>query len=80
LQKVDAEKSSPRQFRRSIDVLWRRGSVPTCDTIDAQQFLDFFTATVDSVRSCTDGALTPSFTQSPIDVQFTCFEPITVDD
>jgi len=31
------------------------------------------------IRSSTDGALPPSFTQSPIDVQFTCFEPITVD-
>ena len=28
----------------------------------------------------TDGASPPSFTQSPADVQFTCVEPITVDE
>jgi hypothetical protein len=78
--KVDAEKCSPRQLWRSIDVLLGRGSVPTCDTIDAQQFHDFFDAKVGGVRSSTDGASPPSFSQSSADVQFTCFEPVTVDE
>jgi len=68
LQKVDAEKSSPRQLWRCIDVLLGRDSVPTCDTIDAQQFHYFIDAKVDSVRSSIDGALLPSFTQSPINI------------
>jgi len=65
LQKVDAEKSS-RQLWRSIDVLLGRGTV-TSDTFSTQQFHDFLDAKVDSVRSSTDGALLPSFTQSPIE-------------
>ena len=50
MQKVDAEKSSARQLWRSIDVLLGH---------------DFFDTKVGGVRSSTDGASPPSFTQSP---------------
>jgi len=57
-----------------------RGGVPSCDNIDAQQFHDYFDAKVACVRSSTDVALPPSFTTSSSDVQYTCFEPVTIDE
>jgi len=80
MRKIDAEKSSPRQLWRSIDVLLGRGGVPSCDNIDAQPFHNYFDAKVAGVRSSTDGASPPSFTTSPSDVYFTCFEPVTIDE
>jgi len=79
MRKIDAEKSSPRQLWRSIDVLLGRG-VPPCDNIDAQQFHDYFDAKVTGVRSSTDVASPPSFTTSSSDVHFTCFKPVTIDE
>jgi len=80
MRKIDAEKSSPRQLWRSIDVLLGRGGVPSCDNIDAQQVHDYFDAEVAGVRSSTDGASPPSFTTSSSDVHFNYFEPDTIDE
>jgi len=73
MRKIDAEKSSPRPLRRSIDVLLGRGGVPSCDNIDVAQFHDYFDAKVAGVQSSTDGASPPSFATSSSDVHFTCF-------
>jgi len=78
--KIDAENSSPRQLWGSIDVLLGRGGVPSCDNIDAQQFHYYFDAKIAGVRSSTDGASPPSFTTSPSDVHFICFESVTIDE
>ena len=64
VQKIDAEKSSPQQLWRAIDVLLGRGGVPICDNIDAQQFHGYFDAKVPGVRSSTDGAPSQIFIQS----------------
>src|SRR5258706_626302 len=80
MRKIDAEKSSPRQLWRSIDTLMGRGGVPTCDSIDAQQFHDYFDAKVAGVRSSTDNAPPPSFTHSVSDVHFTSFHSVSVEE
>jgi hypothetical protein len=79
-QKIDAEKSSPRQLWHSIDTLMGRGSTPECNTIDAQQFHDYFEAKVAGVRAATVGAPSPSFTQPSSDVHLMTFTPVSVDE
>jgi hypothetical protein len=79
-QKIESEKSSPRQLWRSIDALMGRGSIPECDTIGAQQFHDYFDAKVAGVRSATDDAPTPLYTRPSSDVHLMMFTPVSVDD
>jgi len=79
-QKIESEKSSPRQLWRSIDALMGRGSIPECDTIGAQQFHDYFDAKVAGVRSATDDAPTPFYTRPSSDVHLMTFTPVSVDE
>jgi len=72
-RKIEAEKSSPSQLWRLINVFLGHGGVPSCDNMDAQQIHDYIDATVAGVQSSTDGASPPSFTTLSSDVYFTSF-------
>ena len=63
-QKMDAEKSSPRQLWRPIDALIGRSRAPEgCDTINAQQFHHHFEAKFVGLRTATDGPPIACYTQ-----------------
>jgi hypothetical protein len=79
-KRIDAEKSSPRQLWRSIDELMGRGSTPGCDTINAQQFHDYFEAKVAGVRAATDDAPSPCFSLPSSEVHLMSFTPVTVEE
>jgi len=55
-EKIDAEKSTPSQLRRSIDALLGRGRVPPVSDISASQFHRHFDDKVAGVRSETISA------------------------
>jgi len=80
VDKVDSERSSPRQPWRSIDDLMGRGRVPTPSAVDAMAFHQHFDATVAEVRAVTADAPPPSFTPSPPRCLLAEFRLLTVAD
>jgi hypothetical protein len=78
--KVDAEKSSPRQLWRLVDALLGRGRVQLHDEFSADQFHEFFDKKVANVRSTTASAPIPSLTEAPVGASFSCFESVRVDE
>ena len=78
--KVEAEKSSPRQLWRSIDVLLGRSSAAPCDDISADEFHRFFDDKVAGVRSATADSPPVSFqTMSPV-APLDAFQPVSASD
>ena len=59
--KIDAEKSTPRQLWRSVDTLLGRGRAPPVSDINARQFHRYFDDKVAGVRSETANAPPPSY-------------------
>jgi hypothetical protein len=78
--KVDAERSTPRQLWRSIDVLMGRGHAPTPPAVDADDIHRFFDEKVAGVRASTADAPTPSFSTVPPGCSLTDFKLLAVDD
>jgi len=78
--KIDAEKSTPRQLWRSIDALLGRDRAPRSpDDIDADQFHCYFDEKVAGVRPATADAPPPSFL-STSQASFCQFQSVTADD
>jgi hypothetical protein len=78
--KVDSNRTLPRQLWRSIDALMGRGRVPLGDDVDATQFHQFFDQKVEGIRSSTANAPPPTYTTCPGDCSFSDFACLTVDD
>jgi hypothetical protein len=75
---IDSQHRSPRQLRSSIDILLGRGSVPSSESIRANDFNQFFYGKVAAVRLSTVDAPSPTFTET--DFVFNKFQPIKVDE
>ncbi len=73
---VEAQRSRPKQLWSSIDTILGRGRIPVSNSIDANEFHKFFDDKVEAVRASTATAPAPSFTQGPIDITLTEFEPV----
>jgi len=80
IDKVDSERSSPRQPWRSIDALMGRGRVPTPSAVDAMAFHKHSDAKVADVRAMTADVPPPSFTPSPPGCLLAEFRLLTVAD
>jgi len=78
--KVDAERSSPRQLWQSVDTLLGRGRVPPNDSISAVKFHQFFEDKVTSVRATTADAPPPLFVPVTPGCELLEFDALTVDD
>ena len=78
--KVTADRSSPRQLWRSIDVLLGRKCAPVSDAITADDAHRFFDVKVAGVRASTSDAKPPSFTPAPLGCVLRVFRPLTADD
>jgi len=79
-QKIESEKSSPRQLWSSIDVLLGRGATPPSDKIDAKHLHRYFDEKVASVQSATSGSPMPSFVKASADASFNCFQTVSLDE
>ena len=78
--KINAERTNPRQLWRSVDALLGRGRVPPYDAVGAADFHRFFDEKVAGVRSSTADAPPPSYEPAPIDCSLSSFRPLTVSD
>jgi Reverse transcriptase (RNA-dependent DNA polymerase) len=78
--KVTSECSTPQLLWRSVDDLLGRGRVQLSPSITADAVHAFFNAKVADVRSSTDDAPTPVFTNAPPGCSFTDFMSLSVDD
>ena len=58
---MDAERSSPQQLWRSIEVLMGRRHAPTSSAVDSDKIHRFFDENVAGVRAATADAPAPSF-------------------
>lgn len=77
---VAANRSSPRQLWRSVDLLLGRGQAPVGDAITVDQFHEFFVDKVETVRAATAGGPLPTFSVAPNASSFTDFQCIVADD
>jgi hypothetical protein len=80
MSKVDAERSSPQQLWRSIDVLMGRGHAPISSAVDADKIHRFFDEKVAGVRAATADAPAPSFSTAPPGCSMSDFGLLTVVD
>ena len=62
---MDAERSSPQQLLRSIDVLMGREHALTSSAVDADKIHRFFDEKMAGVRMATADAPAPSFSTAP---------------
>ena len=78
--KVDAERSSPRQLWQSVNTLLGRGRVPPNDSISAVKFHQFFEDKVASVRATTADAPPPVFVPVTPGCELLEFDALTAED
>jgi hypothetical protein len=80
LTTVEADKGSPQKLRRSVDALLGRGRSPISSVIDVETFNKFFSDKVAAVRSATDGANQPSYTNIGAHSSWSSFTELTTAD
>ena len=78
--KVDVERSSPRELWQSIKALLGCGRVPPNHSIGAAKFHKFFDDKVASVRAMTADALPPLFVPAAPGCKLLEFETLSVED
>jgi hypothetical protein len=74
---VEAGKGSPQKLWRSVEVLLGRGRSPISSAMDVETFNKFFSDKVAAVRSATDGANVPSYTNIGADCSWSSFMELT---
>jgi hypothetical protein len=77
---VAADRGSPQKLWRSVDALLGRGRSPISSAIDIETFNKFFSDKVAAVRSATDGANEPSYTNIRSDSSWSSFLEVTTAD
>jgi hypothetical protein len=77
---VEADKGSPQKLWRSVDVLFGRSRSLISSAIDVETFNMFFSDEVAAVRSATDGANEPSYTNIGPDCSWSSFTELTTAD
>ncbi len=77
---IEADRASPRQLWRSVDLLLGRGRPPPSSAISADNFSSFFIDKVTAVRSGTKDAPEPSFTKSRSEMTLSAFTMVGVSD
>jgi hypothetical protein len=80
LTTVDADRGSPQKLWRSVDALLGRGRSPVSSAIDVETFNKFFSDKAAAIRSDTDGANEPSYTNIGADSSWSSFTELTTAD
>jgi hypothetical protein len=77
---VEADRGSPQKLWRSVDALLGRSLSPISSAIDVETSNKFFSNKVAAVRSATDGANEPSYTDIGADSSWSSFMELTTAD
>jgi hypothetical protein len=79
-QRVEVDRSNPRQLWHTVNQMLGRSKPRPCDQIDVEQFSQFFNDKVSRVRAATAQSSAPTFSEVLHGVKFEAFASVTAAD